>query len=68
MEFPMFQHLENALLDRAEAMDKKPEMQAFLARMKCDIKSWTEYEKALVCAYADGLMYGNWPWTKVGGE
>lgn len=61
-KFPMFQHLENALLDRAEAMSKKSEMQAFIARMQKECPNWIAYEKALVFAYTDGLAYGNWPW------
>lgn len=63
MKYIMFNKLAEALIERAEAMGKGPEAQAFIARMNKECPTMWEYEKALVGAYADGIMFGNWPWT-----
>lgn len=47
-------------------MGKKDECKVFISALDHDVKKdgsgWPAYEKALVCAYADGILYGNWPW------
>ncbi len=64
-EFPMFRSLTQAFTERADAMGKLPEAQSFIASMQKECPTWTDYERALILAWADGLMYGNWPWVKI---
>lgn len=54
--------LAEAFMRKAELLGKRAEGESFLAQIKKDVPDKHAFEKTLVCAWADGLLYGNWPW------
>jgi hypothetical protein len=56
--------LQDILLSYAKTDENRELVRKNLQYMIDDHVPVTEIENSLVCAIADGVLYGNWPWWK----